>query len=327
MGNGDASMRRAAVGLVRCAGYEEYAAVRAAVRESFDLFGGIAALVRPGQRVLLKPNLLSALPAEAGVNTHPSVVRAVAEEALEAGGVVSIGDSPAFSRLDDTCAACGLDQVARELGIPIVPFNRPVWVPTRVPHGPARGFKVDRAVLDADVVINIPKLKSHGQLGFTAAAKNLYGCMPGKRKAWYHARMHGDRLFAAFLAAFAETVRPAFNLVDAILAMHRTGPKRGDLLPVGLLVGGSDPFAVDTFLSRLIAIPDADNLIVNAARRLGLGVTDPERIDFRGIDPATLPPIEFKHPMLVGTAFSLPRVVRSAWRSFIISRFRLPENP
>ena len=149
MGNGDASMRRAAVGLVRCAGYEEYAAVRAAVRESFDLFGGIAALVRPGQRVLLKPNLLSALPAEAGVNTHPSVVRAVAEEALEAGGVLSIGDSPAFSRLDDTCAACGLDQVARELGIPIVPFNRPVWVPTRVPHGPARGFKVDRAVLTA----------------------------------------------------------------------------------------------------------------------------------------------------------------------------------
>lgn len=318
---------RAEVGLVRCEGYGDYAAVRAAVAESFGLFGGIGAFVRPGQRVLLKPNLLSALPAESGVNTHPSVVRAVAEAAIEAGGSVSIGDSPAFSRLDDTCAACGLDRVARDLGIPIVAFNRPVWVPTRAPRGPARGFKVDQAVLDADVVINIAKLKSHGQLGFTGAAKNLYGCMPGKRKAWYHAYMHGDRLFSAFVAAFAATVRPAFSLVDAIVAMHRAGPKRGDLLPMDLLVGGLDPFAVDTFLSRLIAIPEADNLVVNAARRLGLGVTDPERIDVRGLDPASLPPIEFRHPMLVGTAFSLPRVVRSAWRSFVISRFRLPEQP
>ena len=197
MRNGNPSTHRAAVGLVRCAGYEEYAAVRTAVRESFDLFGGIAALVRPGQRVLLKPNLLSALPAEAGVNTHPSVVRAVAEEALEAGGVLSIGDSPAFSRLDDTCAACGLDRVARELGIPIVPFNRPVWVPTRVPHGPARGFKVDRAILDADVVINIPKLKSHGQLGSRRRRTCMDACRAAEGVA--HAYMHGDRRFAASL--------------------------------------------------------------------------------------------------------------------------------
>ena len=251
MRNGNPSTHRAAVGLVRCAGYEEYAAVRTAVRESFDLFGGIAALVRPGQRVLLKPNLLSALPAEAGVNTHPSVVRAVAEEALEAGGVLSIGDSPAFSRLDDTAPRAASTRWPR-LGIPIVPFNRPVWVPARAMARRASGRPRHPG---PDVVINIPAQVARAAR-FTAAAKNLYGCMPGKRKAWSRPCM--ATASSPPSSPRLRDRRPAFNLVDAILAMHRPARSGATSCQSSLLVG-DPPFAVDTFLSRLIAIPDADN--------------------------------------------------------------------
>ena len=102
-------------------------------------FGGIAALVRQGS--VSRCQTFSRRCRRSGGKHASSVVRAVAEEAPGGGRRALHRRTFAFSRLDDTCAACGLDQVARELGIPIVPFNRPVWVPTRVPHGPARGFR------------------------------------------------------------------------------------------------------------------------------------------------------------------------------------------
>ncbi|MBI3948271.1 MAG: DUF362 domain-containing protein [Armatimonadetes bacterium] len=312
-------MATAEVALVGCEGYESAAGVRRAAAECFRLLGGIGAVVRPGQRVLLKPNLLAAVPAAVPANTHPSVVAAVAELALEAGAEVWIGDSPAFPRLESVCRASGLDQVARRLGVRIVPFRRPVVVPSRAP-AVVSAVKVDRAVFEADVVINIPKLKTHRQLGFTAAAKNLYGCMPGKRKAWHHSRIPGDHRFAAFLAAFAATVPASFHLVDAVVAMHRDGPTGGDPLPVGLLVAGCDPFAVDALIARLIHLPDTHDLIGRAARELGPEVTDPERIVVRGLEPGALPEIPFRHAALVGTSFTMPRVLRSAARSFLISR-------
>lgn len=317
-------MSQAEVAVVRCRGYDDAPAVARSAAECLDLAGGARALFRRGDRVLLKPNLLSVMPAESGVNTHPAAVRAVAETALAVGARVCIGDSPAFARLEDVCDACGVGDVARELGIPIRPFCRPAWVPCRLAEAPFRGFFVDREVLDADVVVNLPKLKAHRQAGFTGAIKNLYGCMPGKRKAFYHARMHGDRRFAAFVAAFAATVAPAITLVDAVVVMHRTGPKGGDLLPMGLLFAGRDPFAVDAVIAQVIGAPESHNMLVTAGRQMGIGTTDLSAIRVRGADP--LPAVEFRHPMLVGTSFSLPRVARSAWRSFLIAHLGFPEH-
>lgn len=314
------------VAIIRCTGYTDYPAVKQAVTECFAACGGITTLVSPGQQVLLKPNLLAVSAPDAGVNTHPSIVRAVAELVLEAGGLPFLGDSPAFARLETVCEACGITAVAHDLGIPIHSFTDPVWIPCRVTGSPARGYFIDRAVRDAPVRINLPKLKAHRQLGFSGAAKNLYGCMPGKRKAWQHAHYPRDPLFAAYQAGLAATVLPVFTVVDAIVAMHRDGPKGGDLLPMGLLLAGSDPFAVDSLTAQLIRIPPENDLIGAAAHRLGLGVTDPEQITVRGVDPRTLPAIPFRHPLLVGTSFSLPRLARSIWRSFLINHLGRPEK-
>ena len=120
--------------------------------------------------------------------------------------------------------------------------------------------------------------------------------MPGKRKAWHHARVPGDARFAAFLAAFAATVAPAFHLVDGVVAMHRDGPKGGEILPMGLLFAGRDPFAVDAVIARVIGIRETDNLLVNAARRLKLGTTRLDQIAFPALAPDQLAPISFQHP-------------------------------
>lgn len=307
------------VALVRCPSYEP-ARVEAALDEALELVGGLDRFVRRGDRVLVKPNLLCGHPAECAATTHPQLLDALLSRLTDLGARPRVGDSPAFNWVAKVAEGCGIAPVARKYGAPLVEFVAPVSVPSARPEVlPA--FKVDRAVHEADVVINLPKLKAHRQLGFTGAVKNLYGCMPGKRKAWYHfSRGVRDAHFARLVAAFGYTVAPELNIADAVVAMERDGPQNGDPRPLGALVVGADPAAVDTVLSGLIRPPDADNLILNACRELGLGATDGSKIELRGEALAALAVADFRHPFLVGVSFSPTRLARSVLRQFLITR-------
>ncbi|MFQ6094199.1 MAG: DUF362 domain-containing protein, partial [bacterium] len=123
---------RTRIAITRCQGYE-YERVLKAVRHSIDLLGGIGRFVKPGQSVLLKPNLLIASVPEKGVTTHPMVVRAVMEIVKEAGGVPFVGDSPSFGSAQRVAAKSRIAQVAEAMGCPIVDFRETVQV--RTPEG------------------------------------------------------------------------------------------------------------------------------------------------------------------------------------------------
>lgn len=309
----------APVALLRCRDYD-LDRVRLQVRRAIDLLGGIGRLLRPRETVLLKPNLLSVSPPEAAVTTHPVVVRAVAELVLEAGGRPFISDSPAFYPLAAVVGPTGVQQVADDLGIPILPFRQPVVVRNRWTPSLKR-FAIDRSVLEADVVINLPKLKSHRQLRFTGGIKNLYGCMPGKRKALWHAvAANRDSRFCEGVLAVSCAARSALTVADAVLAMEGEGPKNGQPRWVGALVAGLDPIPVDAVLGRLIGAPEEDTLLLDAARRLGLGQTDLDRIEVVGESLQAIAVPDFRLPDLAGTGFSLPRLARSAWTSFRLGR-------
>jgi len=305
--------------LVRCSNYEA-ARVDAAVERALSLIGGLERLVRAGDRVLVKPNLLTGQAPEAAATTHPQVVDAVLSRLVDLGARPRVGDSPAFGWVASVAEGCGVAEVARKYGAPIVEFSNPVPVPSARPDV-IRHFTIDREVAEADFVVNVPKLKAHRQLGFTGAVKNLYGCMPGKRKAYFHlARGSHDMQFARLVAAFAYTVAPGLSVADAVVAMERDGPTGGVPRPVGALVAGTDAAAVDAVMAGLIRPPAEDCLLLNACGELGLGVPSLDKIDLRGETIGEMAVSDFIHPLLIGVRFSPGRLARSMWRNFLITR-------
>jgi len=296
-----------------------FSAVSDAVDQAVEPLGGMAAFVRPGQRVLVKPNLIAADPPERAATTHPLVVQRVVELVQAAGGEPFIGDSPAWGRFDQVAHVTGMEAVAERCRVALVPFARGLKVPCPFP-AIVRSFPVAAPAVEADVLIHVPKLKAHQQLGFTAAVKTIYGCLPGKRKAFWHFRRPHDPDFARLLVAYHATVAPDLQIVDAVLAHEGRGPRRGQPRFVGVIAAGTDAVAVDTVLAELIHAPPSHRFLLEAAREMGVGEPDLEKIEIRGEPLAERRVADFVFPDLVGVAFSLPRVVRSVLRQWWLSR-------
>jgi uncharacterized protein (DUF362 family)/Pyruvate/2-oxoacid:ferredoxin oxidoreductase delta subunit len=259
------------VALVRCA---EYGAgrVEAAVRQAVDLLGGVQRFVDPGQRVLVKPNLLLASdPARAAV-THPLVVRAVVRLVQEAGGQVLIADNPfvipvhrrGWQTLFDRT---GLSAVAAETGAVL---NTEI-VHEQRPHPAGELVKLvdtTRFLTSADVVISLPKLKTHGFMRFSGAVKNLFGTVPGATKSGYHVKLQTVDCFADMLLDLVSFVRPALTVMDAVVGMDGNGPSAGRPFPIGAILAGPDPVAVDVAAVALVGhVPASVPTIARAMRR------------------------------------------------------------
>lgn len=307
------------VALVECPAYEEQT-VSEALGRALDLLGGLEKYVRSGDRVLVKPNLLTGQPPENAATTHPAVLDALLSRLVDLGARPCVGDSPAFGWVAKVAEACGIAEVARKYGAPIVELDSPVAIDSVRPRV-RRRFTMDRVLLDSDVVINVPKLKSHRQIGFTGATKNLYGCMPGKRKAYFHMeRGNRDADFARLVSSFAYSLPITLHVMDAIVAMERDGPQSGDPRPVGALILSTDAAAVDAVAAELIRAPEPDQLLLNACRELGLGSPSMDTIELRGASLREMSISDFVHPYLIGVRFSPGRLVRSVWRNYLITR-------
>ena len=168
------SPQKSRVALQQCADYDRERVGEAMVR-LLEPLGGMSAFVKPGQTVLLKPNLIVPRPAEAAVTTHPEVIRAVAVLAMEAGGKVVIGDSPAFSSARGVASACGLDIVAREIGVAVVALGARPRCEIVDADGPFPKVSFGSLALESNVIINMPKIKTHTQMAMSLGLKNLFG--------------------------------------------------------------------------------------------------------------------------------------------------------
>ena len=227
--------------------------MRAALARLLEPLGGIGRFVQPGQKVLLKPNLLSGKPPEKAVTTHPEIIRAVAQLVQDAGGIVSLGDSPGIGSAENVARKCGIMAVVEELGIVFTPFENSVSI-----HPQGRTFQeleVARELLEADVVINLPKLKTHQMMGLTCAVKNMFGAVIGLRKPRLHLQAGSDKaLFALMLLELCEQLKPALTIVDAVVGMEGDGPGSGDPVPIGALLAGTNPLAVDAVATELVGL-------------------------------------------------------------------------
>jgi len=260
------------VSIVSCENYENNL-VSDAVRKSIDMIGGIEKFVSSGQRVLIKPNLLSPASPEKAITTHPAVVGAVVRIVQEVGGIPFIADSPGSGiphtekRLRKLYEATGMLDVAERTGISII--IDPTASEVSISDGVIiKRLEVIQPVLDADVVINLPKLKTHVYTLFTGATKNLFGIVPGYAKPGYHAKLHRLPHFADMLLDIIAYAKPAFTLMDGVVGIEGDGPGTGgNPKNVGIILASEDCVALDVVACSVIGLEPTRVPTLAAAQR------------------------------------------------------------
>ena len=252
-------------------------------REGSTFSAVLAHSPRTDEKILLKANLLVGDAPEKCVNTHPSVLRAVAEIFKTAGARLSYGDSPAVGTARAASRKIGMDAAADEAGIELKEFQ-----PGQEVHFPEglqnKRFTIARAVLESDGVISLPKLKAHGMQKFTGCVKNQFGCIPGLLKGEFHVRTPDAYAFARMLVDLDRLVHPRLYVMDGIIAMEGNGPRGGTPKKMNVLLFSEDPIAVDATVCRLI---DLDPLLVPTiafGQAAGRGTHEQENIELLGDD-------------------------------------------
>jgi uncharacterized protein (DUF362 family)/Pyruvate/2-oxoacid:ferredoxin oxidoreductase delta subunit len=247
--------------------------------------------IYPKAQVLIKPNFLSPARPEKAIVTHPLVVRAVAEYVLKKGGRILIADSPGIGSFERILKEGGFKEVFGQLSrqVEFKPFKATVKVDIGEPFGL---IDIARDAVEADVVINLAKLKTHTQMLLTLGVKNLFGCIVGLKKPEWHMRSGVDRnMFARLLVQIYQAINPAVTLVDGILALEGQGPgRRGKPRHIGVLVGSCSGPAADMAICRMLGIDPHKMPTSHAAKELGVLDDDPEIIgDFREVSNYKLP--------------------------------------
>lgn len=268
------------VALVRCRRYDPEE-VYSCLKELFDHCGGLSAMVKPGQKVLLKPNLLAAAKPGEAVTTHPAIIKALSVMLIEEGVRVLIGDSPGSDNQEAALRMSGILEAAEEAGAKTVPFTQGECIEFK-------GFKKRMLYLaaeldQADMVLNVGKLKTHSLTGLTGAVKNIYGCLVGKQKARYHLEHPLPSDFSKLLLDVYLAVKPAFSIIDAVIAMEGPGPRRGRPRQLGLLMASRNGIALDSLAASITGFKTDQVTTLAAAREMGLPGIDLSALDIKGL--------------------------------------------
>ncbi len=293
------------VSIRRC---DDYASelLKPAIERALADLGGLSAFVKSGDRILLKPNLLMGSAASKAVVTHPAFVEAVAETVVDCGGRPFIGESPAVGHLVRTLNKSGYGDFMQRLGIEAVPFRTAGsfdYPEDRL----YRRIDLAREAFEFDAVINLAKLKTHGQMYMTLAVKNLFGTVIGTDKASWHLRAGRDfRSFATALAQIYEKVDPAVSLVDGVLGMEGDGPSNGAPRRIGLIGASTDAIALDATVCRLVGLNPERLLTSVVGESLGIGAASEDRIDVVGDSLEGFPLKGFKPPKTMTVTWNLP---------------------
>lgn len=249
--------------------------IDSAVDAVFEHFGGVGRFIKRGASVLLKVNLVSGHASDRRVTTDPAVVRAVARVALKAGGRPVIADSPGIDSFSRAIRVSGIAAVAQELGVPCEELTDPVRVSPRL--------ELSRRVVESDVIINLPKMKTHAQMLLTMGVKNMFGCVVGRKKAEWHYNIGLRRdLFAELLIEIWLAARPALTIMDGVWGMDGRGPTHGQPFPYGVLAGAEDALTMDLHLCKMVGARLDDYPLWRAAYAKNLPQTNLSDDDIAG---------------------------------------------
>ena len=286
---------------VYAASCPDYEQAEACIRALVEQMGGMGRFVRPGERIVLKANLLRAAPPESAICTHPAVVEAVSKLVKEAGGTPVICDSPGGALhkeavLRSLYEKTGMAAAAAAAGAELAMDSSTRTV--SLPEGKVlRQAEIITPVAEADGVIDLCKMKTHVLMSMTGAVKNLFGVIPGLSKVGYHATHPDHATFADVLLDLTGYVKPRLSLMDGILAMEGDGPgSSGTPRQAGLLLASANPLALDTAAGAIMNLPRQDNPVLLAAERRGLTPCRMEDVELIGGTVEELRMADYKFP-------------------------------
>ena len=296
---------------VRKSSEYELAGLKEIVNNCMDDLGGLKSMINRSDKVLLKPNLLRSSNPGQAIVTHPTFVEAVAELLVDHGAQLSLGDSPPLGNLARVLSKSGYDNFMKRLNVKPCPFTRKRSLDC-LNSRLFRRLELAEEVFEFDKVVNLPKIKTHCQMGLTLAVKNLFGTVIGTDKASWHLRA-GKNIdsFATVLVQIYEQISPMVSIVDGVLGMEGNGPNSGKPRRIGIVAAGQDAVALDSVIASLLDFPIDLVKTCVVGSDLGLGVTDPEGIAVVGDELDGFPITDFERPKSMTMSWNL-----SYWNPF-----------
>jgi uncharacterized protein (DUF362 family)/Pyruvate/2-oxoacid:ferredoxin oxidoreductase delta subunit len=289
-----AVFKSAGESLVVVAGCPSYspAEVSAALTEVIDALGGLSNFVKPGQTILVKPNLFSLHPPEDAVTTHPELVRQLILLCAKAGaGRVWVGDSPVGLHSEtDLWLRTGMTAAVAN-----TPAELKSWQAKQIPLQCGDDvLAVPEWYREVDVVISLPKLKTHSLTILTCGLKNVYGIVNGPAKSRFHVKYPSPLAMSAFLVRVFGTFKPHLTIADAVVAMEGNGPAHGHPVPVGALLGSRDAVALDAVACRALRVSPSVVPMIRMAAESKLGQMDESKIECTGSGVSRLQSVKMK---------------------------------
>lgn len=262
-----------------------------------------------GKKVLVKPNILGAYKPEEAVTTHPALVEAICKLLKENDCKTIVGESSGFTGSTKNCLlASGIQKAAEKYGAEALSFESTTIIQKKI-----NGKVLDKIALpsildEVDMIISLPKLKTHTLMTYTAGVKNLFGLVPGGRKSDYHNMARDPKKFAELLCDIYETVKPKLKLTiaDAIVGMEGNGPAAGKAKQTGLVIASDDAGALDYAVQKITGL-ESPTMKCLAERKL---------LDTRKIEIASeLPRIPYKPPSSFMSISSFPPWLQNSLES------------
>ncbi len=238
------------VAIIKCDSYDE-SIVYESVQRGINLLGGIERFSLSGEKILLKPNLITGADPKQCITTHPAVFKAVAQMFQSAGAKVSYGDNPGIMSPALAAKKAGISKIARMLNIDSADFIHVKRI--HFDRGKQnKVFNIVNAVFQNDGVISLPKFKTHGFTKITGSVKNQFGCLPFIEKRFFHAKLPDAGSFAKMLLDLNQYIRPRLYIMDGIYAMEGSGPLSGNPKRLNVLGFSADPIALDSVMCEII---------------------------------------------------------------------------
>lgn len=300
------------------------------VARLLEPLGGIQAFCHRGDKVLLKPNFIMARSAESAATTHPAIIITMSKLLKDIGCEVAVGDSPGLGSATGVANKLGLSSELKRYGVKVIELETVAPVDLTRSRPFDRRFKnlqLAKEIGDYDRLINLAKLKTHGQMGLTLATKNLYGCVPGHNKAQWHFAIGNDpETFARLLLEIAFSANACLHIIDGIIGMDGNGPSNGRPRRIGLLLAGANPLAVDRVVVELIGQKPDYFPIFKAAAALDIPGGKLEEITVRGDPLDTCGIADFQVPSLRGLNLFKNAAVNKVLGGLIRQRLELDEK-
>ncbi|GAB4279036.1 MAG: DUF362 domain-containing protein [Candidatus Rifleibacteriota bacterium] len=268
----------------KCENYD-FNKILSCIESAIDSLGGLNTFVKPGQKVLIKPNMLSCKTPEHAATTHPEVVKAVATIMVKAGAKVFIGDSPpmVFGKTEEFWQKTGYKKAAEDSGANLLCFETAAKSDVSLfTNGETKVVHVIKDFFTADLVVNLPKLKTHNLTRITGAIKNLFGLVPGLQKAQWHKVYTRSKEFSHFITDLAAKLPARLNILDAIEGMEGQGPAGGNVIRPGFLLASRSAVAIDRVICAATGIDENSVEMLKRAAQLNFGPKNLDEIEIMG---------------------------------------------